>query len=66
MISPQKPFQKERYTPEEYLALEEKADYKSDYDDGMITPMMGGTTDHKQIAGNCYIALTFGFEKTEF
>ncbi len=27
-----------KYTPEEYLELEEKADYKSEYRDGEIVP----------------------------
>lgn len=46
------------YTPEEYLALEETAEYKSEYHDGEIVPMTGGTTNHNQIAGNIYIALS--------
>lgn len=32
------------YTPEEYLELEEKAEYKNEYRDGEIIPMTGGTT----------------------
>lgn len=43
---------KKRYTPEEYLALEEKAEYKSEYDDGQITAMAGGTLNHARIIGN--------------
>jgi Uma2 family endonuclease len=46
------------FTPEEYLALEEAAEYKSEYRDGVIIPMTGGTTNHNQIAGNIYIALS--------
>ena len=42
------------YTPEEYLALEEKAINKSEYHDGEIIPMSGGTTSHNKIAGNFY------------
>ncbi|MDJ0735248.1 MAG: Uma2 family endonuclease [Nostocaceae cyanobacterium] len=38
------------YTPEEYLELEEKAEYKSEYRDGEIIPMTGGTTNHNKIA----------------
>lgn len=61
------PLQEKRYyTPEEYLELEEKADYKSEYDNGIITPMTGGTTDHNQIAGNCYIALSLGLKRQNF
>lgn len=42
------------YTPEEYLELEAKAEYKSEYRDGEIIPMAGGTTNHNTIAGNIY------------
>ena len=49
--------EKRLYTPEEYLDLEEKADYKSEYHDGEIIPMTGGTTDHNIIAGNFYTTL---------
>lgn len=44
-----------RYSKEEYLALEEIAEYKSEYLDGKIIPMAGGTTNHNKIAGNLYI-----------
>ncbi|MDJ0795307.1 MAG: Uma2 family endonuclease [Calothrix sp. MO_167.B12] len=40
------------YTPEEYLALEEQAEFKSEYRDGEIVLMTGGTTNHNQIALN--------------
>ena len=40
------------YTPEEYLALEETAEYKSEYHDGEIIPMTGGTTNHNRITLN--------------
>lgn len=54
------------YTPEEYLALEEKADYKSEYYDGLIIPMTGGTTNHNRIAGNLYAALNFAFRRQTY
>lgn len=41
-----------RYTPEEYLALEEKAEYRSEYDDGEIVAMAGGSLNHARIIGN--------------
>lgn len=44
--------QKRTYTPEEYLALEETAEYKSEYHDGEIIPMTGGTTNHNRITLN--------------
>jgi len=40
------------YTPEEYLELEEKAEYKNEYIDGEIIPITGVTTNHNKIAGN--------------
>ncbi|MBW4685911.1 MAG: Uma2 family endonuclease [Komarekiella atlantica HA4396-MV6] len=51
--------QKRYYTVEEYLELEEKAEYKSEYRDGEIVPMTGGTTNHNKIAGNFYAYLKF-------
>lgn len=47
------------YTPEEYLKLEAAADYKSEYRDGEIVSMTGGTTNHNEIAGNLYAHLKF-------
>lgn len=42
----------EKYTPEEYLALEEKSEFKSEYDDGIIIAMSGGSYGHAQITVN--------------
>ncbi|MUG98035.1 Uma2 family endonuclease [Scytonema sp. UIC 10036] len=44
--------QKPYYTPEEYLELEEKAEFRSEYRNGEIIPMTGGTTNHNKIALN--------------
>jgi Uma2 family endonuclease len=67
IIPAHEPLQEKRTcTPKEYLELEGKADYKSEYDDGIITPMTGGTTDHNQIAGNFYIALSLGLKRQNF
>ena len=52
--------QKRYYTPEEYLALEEKAEYKHEYRDGEIVPITGGTTNHNKIALNFAANLKFG------
>ncbi|XZF65115.1 MAG: Uma2 family endonuclease [Gloeotrichia echinulata DVL01] len=54
------------YTPEEYLELEEAADYKSEYIDGQIIPMAGGTTNHNQIALNLSSELNFAFKKQNY
>jgi Uma2 family endonuclease len=54
-----------RYSPEEYLALEEAADYKSEYIDGHIIPMAGGSTNHNQIAINFSTELNFAFKRLD-
>jgi Uma2 family endonuclease len=41
-----------RYTPEEYLAMERKAEFKSQYDGGFITAMAGASTQHNRIVLN--------------
>ena len=43
-----------RYTQEEYLVLERKADYKSEYINGQIIAMAGTSRRHNLVAGNCY------------
>ncbi len=58
--------QKRYYTPEEYLELEEKAEYKSEYRDGEIIPMTGGTTNHNKIAGNFYAYLKFALKGKKY
>jgi Uma2 family endonuclease len=44
--------QKHYYSPQEYLELEENAEFKHEYHDGEITEMTGGTTNHNTIALN--------------
>jgi Uma2 family endonuclease len=46
------------YTPEEYLALEEKAQYKSEYFRGEIFQMAGASGRHNQITANTITALS--------
>ncbi|HEY9833562.1 MAG TPA: Uma2 family endonuclease [Stenomitos sp.] len=58
--------QKRYYTPEEYLELEEAADYKSEYRDGDIVPMTGGTTNHNKIALNFAANLKFGLKAQKY
>src|SRR5579859_2266046 len=41
-----------RFTPEQYLALERKADFKSEFCNGFITAMAGATREHSLIALN--------------
>ena len=51
----------QRYTPEEYLALERQAEYKSEYVDGEIFAMAGASEAHDFIAGEIYAALLVAF-----
>jgi Uma2 family endonuclease len=48
---------KKTLTPAEYLAMETAADYKSEYYNGEIFAMSGGTPDHSSIAVNLIIEL---------
>lgn len=45
---------KTRYTAEEYLALERKAEFKSEFVNGMIIALAGTTRRHNLIAGNVF------------
>jgi Uma2 family endonuclease len=48
---------KRRFTPEEYLVLERKAEYKSEYLDGEILAMTGASRKHNLISTNAITAL---------
>ena len=54
------------FTPEEYLQLEEQAEYKSEYRDGEIIPMTGGTTNHNEISLNLATNLKFSLKKQNY
>lgn len=54
-----------RYQPEEYLALEEMAEYKSEYVDGEIVPMTGGSINHNRIVRNVLTLFTTTLHSTE-
>ncbi|MHC5936080.1 Uma2 family endonuclease [Nostoc sp.] len=58
--------QQRYYTPEEYLELEEAAEYKSEYIDGQIIPMAGGTANHNRISLNLSAALNFAFRQQDY
>jgi Uma2 family endonuclease len=49
--------QQRYYSPEEYLELEEAAEFRSEYHAGEIIPLTSGTINHNQITGNFCIAL---------
>ena len=48
LVQPQSP----TYTLDEYRALEETAEFRSEYHDGEIISMIGGTIDHNRIVRN--------------
>ncbi|MGI4887049.1 MAG: Uma2 family endonuclease [Janthinobacterium lividum] len=52
--------QTRRYTPEEYLALEEKSEVRHEYFDGEIFAMAGASAAHNLIKGNMVAALRSG------
>jgi Uma2 family endonuclease len=49
--------EKKTYTAEEYLELELASESRSEYCNGEIVPMTGGTPNHNDISGNLYILL---------
>jgi len=49
---------KARLTPEEYLEIEDAAEYKSEYFQGEMFAMAGATYEHNLIAGNIGYQLT--------
>ncbi len=58
--------EKRYYTPEEYLALEETAIDKSEYHNGEIVTMTGGTTNHNSIIINLIANLKFGLRGKDY
>ena len=51
------PESQKTYTLDEYRALEETAEFRSEYDDGEILPMSGGTIEHNNIIINLIVML---------
>jgi Uma2 family endonuclease len=50
------------YSPEEYLALEETAEYKNEYYQGKILAMSGSSVNHNRIVGNLLFVLSTPLE----
>jgi Uma2 family endonuclease len=51
------------YTAEEYLTLERKASYKSEFHEGKIYAMTGASRKHNLVAGNIYRELSLQLKK---
>lgn len=51
------------YSAEEYLALEETAEFRNEYYQGEIFAMAGESANHNRITGNIYIGLSNAFRK---
>jgi Uma2 family endonuclease len=58
--------EKRHYTIEEYLELELVSETRSEYRDGEIIPMTGGTPEHNRINGNLYIALSLSLKRKPY
>ncbi|MBD2070943.1 Uma2 family endonuclease [Leptolyngbya sp. FACHB-671] len=54
------------YSPEEYLALEETAEFRSEYCNGQIFPMAGGTPNHNRIKVNFGSALSLALTEQDY
>ena len=55
-----------RYSVEEYLERETTAEFRSEYRDGEIIPMTGGTDNHNYIALRLSSALLFALEEQPY
>ena len=55
-----------QYSIEEYLAHEETAEYRSEYRNGEILPMTGGSINHNQIIINLVIALGLALREQDY
>ncbi|MGB3206664.1 MAG: Uma2 family endonuclease [Crinalium sp.] len=53
-------------TPEQYLETETLAEYKSEYYDGEVVPMAGGSPNHNRIALNFSGALNFALKGQKY
>lgn len=55
--------EKEHYTFEEYLFMEEQAAYKSEYRDGKIVPIESATNKHAKITSNSHFTVQEALRK---
>jgi Uma2 family endonuclease len=54
------------HTVEEYFELEIASEARSEYRNGEIVPMTGGTPEHNRISGNLYIALSLSLRRKPY
>ncbi len=57
------PAREPRYSPEQYLAMERRADHKSEYMDGRVFAMAGASRQHNQITFNLSVAMGIQLKK---
>ena len=62
-MSTAKKLEEQKYTFEEYLELEEKAEYKNEFWDGEIVAMAGATPAHNKITSSLIAALDQAIDK---
>lgn len=55
-----------RYTASEYLALEDKAEFKSEFINGKIIPMAGASANHNILTGKFHALLLLALEDLEY
>lgn len=55
---------KERFSPQEYYSLERTAEFKSEYFDGEIFAMAGGTTRHSRVKTQLVVQLANTLKKS--
>ena len=58
--------ERQTYTIEEYFNLELVSETRSEYRDGEIILMTGGTPEHNRISGNLYIALSLSLRQKPY
>ena len=58
--------EKKIFTVEEYLDLELASETRSEYRNGEIIQMTGGTPEHNRISGNLYIALSLALKQKPY
>ncbi|WP_017714260.1 Uma2 family endonuclease [Prochlorothrix hollandica] len=54
------------YSPDQYRQLEERAETRHEYHDGVIVPMTGGTMDHAWIISNLIFIFRLALQNTNF